>query len=99
MSESQNKPREFWITCKPYHLDPLDQCENVMKYVASYPHEYGVHVREVSAEIDAAVERMRAALVYYSEMRFNREVMQWMPSSPDTAKVALEFYDQARGDK
>lgn len=41
------KPREFWITFQPYEKDPLGPCVNILKYVATFDHEHGVHVREV----------------------------------------------------
>lgn len=44
-----SKPREWWITFQPYAINPLGPCINILKYVADFAHEYGVHVIEYSA--------------------------------------------------
>ena len=53
------KPREFWITFKPFIVDPLGPCTNVLKYVATFAHEHGLHVIEKSAYDALASELAR----------------------------------------
>lgn len=43
------KPRELWITWKPWAKDPLGPCTNVLKYVADFDHSPSLHVIEYSA--------------------------------------------------
>lgn len=59
---SEVKPREFWITFQPYHVNPLGPCTNVLKYVATFAHEHGLHVIEKSAydEVVKELEEYKA---------------------------------------
>ena len=88
MSEP-TKLREFWITFEPFYVNPLGQCPNVMRYVASYPHEYGVHFREVSPEIDAAISDMRTMLVKWQTSDLPVEALCVLSNK------VIELYDNA----
>lgn len=62
---------------------------------------------ELSRRIDAyksdrwreCAEKMAEALKFYSAMKFNREIMQWMPGGPDKAINALAIFEKLKGEK
>ncbi len=47
-----------------------------------------------ASELLPVIARMKEALEFYGDMRFNREKMEWMPSGPDKAKNILSWLSE-----
>lgn len=51
--------------------------------------EFYAHARTDLPLVVKALEKTMEALKFYSEMRFNRDKMEWMPGNPDKATNVL----------